>query len=83
VDAWKSEDDPYKEFFEDECEFDPTHSVAVADLWCRFAQWAAENGIKHPCRNRLYECLRLQGCTNLVLRNTASQQVRSWGVKII
>jgi putative DNA primase/helicase len=84
VATWKSEDDPYREFFEDECELGPAHSVPVADLWSKFSGWAAANGIKYPSRPKLYERLRFHGCTQERQRDPNGRQVRCWkSVKVI
>jgi putative DNA primase/helicase len=85
VKSWKSEDDPYKEFFEDECEFGPTASVPVATLWVAFRTWADANGIRYPSKDRLYKELQLRGCSKGVERVTpANKQVRSWkGVQLL
>jgi putative DNA primase/helicase len=68
VGTWKSEDDPYKEFFENECEFDPESSTPVREVWLRFREWAGDNAIRCPSRRKLYERLRLQDCAQTVSR---------------
>jgi putative DNA primase/helicase len=84
VDAWKCENDPLKEFFEDECEFDPAVSTPVADMWRRYNDWAAANGVRNPSRSELQNRLQLRGCTKAVIRNAGGRQERSWkGVKVI
>jgi putative DNA primase/helicase len=76
VNSWKSEDDPYREFFEDECEFGPANSVPVADIWRAFSNWAEKNGIRYPSRTKLYERLRLLGCSKAVVRDARGTQTR-------
>ena len=79
VGTWRTEDDPHKEFFEDECEFDPSQSIPVSRMWDAFRTWAGENGLRHPSKERLYKELRLRGCTQVVERPIPnSKQVRSW-----
>ncbi len=84
VDSWKTEDDPYREFFEDECEFGAAHTVPVTEIWQKFSSWAQDNGIRYPSRIRFQERLRRQGCSKAVLRDDAGRQIRSWrGVKVV
>jgi putative DNA primase/helicase len=83
VSSWKSEDDPYREFFEDRCEFDPAHSVPVTDMWMAFTTWGTENGLRYPSREGLQDRLHQKGCSKAVLRDPSGRQVRSWkGVKL-
>ena len=83
VDTWKSEDDPYKEFFEDECEFDPSYSAAVSTLWPRFSDWAKQNGIRYPSKSGLYERLHARGCTKGVAQPALGKQFRCWkGIRL-
>ncbi|HLN00717.1 MAG TPA: phage/plasmid primase, P4 family [Bryobacteraceae bacterium] len=84
VATWKCEDDPFKEFFEDRCEFSAAEATPVTNMWSEFCVWAEENGIKYPSRTRLYERLRLRGCSKAVERDESGKQVRCWkGVKLI
>lgn len=84
VETWKSEDDPYQEFFEDECEFDPAHSVPVSKLWSKFESWASGNGIRYASRTKLYKRLELRGCSQDRLRDATGRQVRCWkGIKVL
>jgi putative DNA primase/helicase len=83
IHSWQSEDDPYREFFEDECGFDPACSVSREDLWNGFSTWAKANGLKDPSRTKLHERLRLRGCSEFKPRNAAGKQIRSWmGVRL-
>jgi putative DNA primase/helicase len=68
LEKWQCEDDPYREFFEDRCEFDPAAVTPVADMWEQFDEWAKKNGIKYPSRTRLYARLRSLGCEKDVQR---------------
>jgi putative DNA primase/helicase len=84
VDLWKSEDDPYKEFFDDECEFDSSYTAPVTSVWQTFSAWAENNGIRHPSKDRLSERLRLRGCSKMRDRDASGKQVRSWrGLKLV
>jgi putative DNA primase/helicase len=84
VNSWQSDDDPYREFFEDVCEFDPAHSVPVADLLKEFRQWATENGIKVQSRTRLYQTLQRRECRQERQRDECGRQIRCWkGVKVV
>lgn len=84
VDAWKSEDDPYKEFFEDECEFDPSYSTPATKMWDSFKTFCGGNGIKDPSKARLSKELLSRGCSKVRERpDSLSKQVRSWkGVRV-
>lgn len=84
VDSWKTEDDPYREFIEDECEFDPSYVTPVSDLLRTLSSWAQENGIRYPSKNELYKRLRARGCTKGAERpDGTNKQFRCWkGVKV-
>jgi hypothetical protein len=83
--VWKSEDDFYKEFFEDECIFDAEKSAPKRDMWMRFQSWAEQNGIRYPSRDGLNERLRARGCSEVVERHRPEgKQVRCWkGVQVV
>jgi putative DNA primase/helicase len=84
VGRWKTEDDPYREFFEDECEFGPAHWVPVKHIWQGFSAWAKDNGIQYASRRKLHERLRLRGCSTGVERDATGRQLRVWkGIRLV
>lgn len=69
TEEYRESQDPLKDFFEDECEFDEAAYVPVTGLRFRYDQWAKSNGVKYPLGPRKFnERLRAKGCKDKTKR---------------
>lgn len=63
TEEYRQSQDPLKEFFEDECEFDPVVFIPVVDLRTAYDQWAKDNGARFTLGPRGFnKRLRSKGC---------------------
>jgi len=66
---YRENEDPLKDFFDDECEFNSDAIISVRRLKIRYVEYCSENGIKHPLRPRLFNArLRNRGCEDGQMR---------------
>ena len=62
--AYRSEQDPIRDFLDDYCELDPSAHVPARRLREAYEAWAKDNGVR-PLHGRAYgERLRARGCDN-------------------
>jgi putative DNA primase/helicase len=48
TEEYRQSQDPLRDFFDDECEFDPMVYVGVVELRSAYEQWVKDNGIRYP-----------------------------------
>jgi putative DNA primase/helicase len=83
-DKWKSEDDPFEEFFNECCDFDFSDGRAepVANLRRAFADWCKDTGMRLPNAG-LKEHLLERGCWKDRPREQSGKQVWKWfGIRL-
>ncbi len=83
TEAYRQEQDPLKEFFEDVCEFDAEAWVSVASLRTSYNTYCAEAGIRRPLGPRPFnDRLRQRGVAQ-DLEGTGTRRIRVWrGIRV-
>jgi putative DNA primase/helicase len=69
TEEYRQSQDPLRDFFEDECEFDPSAYVPVVELRSAYEQWARDNGARYTLGPREFnKRLESKGCERTAKR---------------
>ncbi len=82
--AYRADQDPLKDFFEDVCEFGPAAWVTAADLRKAYERHCEENGVRYPLGPKQFgERLESQSCESRI-RKLDGKSTRIWqGVRVL